>query len=108
MDGSSTEVVVEPSVAVTSPYLNTNGVQQTPEQLVAKAIAPVKREFLRPHPLRPCSGDGKTDVSHSKDIHSSVLKEKKSKRQLKRERRQVVSLFPPHVPWTGNRSSGGD
>lgn len=108
MVGSSTEVVVEPSVTVTSPSLNTDAVQQTPEQLVAKAIAPVKREFLRPHPLRPCSGDGKTAVRHFKDIPSSVLKEKKSKRQLKRERRQEqksVGHICPEIAKTGNISS---
>ncbi|KAL5706559.1 tRNA-dihydrouridine(47) synthase [NAD(P)(+)] [Ranunculus cassubicifolius] len=47
---------------------------QTAEELIAKAIAPVKKEFLQP--------------PRSNGVSSSVIKEKKSKRQLKRERHQ--------------------
>ena len=70
-------------------------VQQTPEDLVAKAIAPVKREFLLPPPIRPCSKDSNDVASGAtKSAPSNLLKEKKSKRQLKRERLQVLSLSP--------------
>ena len=68
-------------------------VQQTPEDLVAKAIAPVKREFLLPPPIRPCSKDSNDVASDAtKSAPSNLLKEKKSKRQLKRERLQVLPL----------------
>jgi len=74
----------------------------TPEELVAKAIAPVKREYFRPPPER--SSEKKSDsVSQSdgnqanddakSDASESIVKEKKSKRQLKRERREVVLFF---------------
>lgn len=74
-----------------------NGAHLTPEELVAKAIAPVKREFLRPPPLRSSSTNVKDAASSAKNdgddkaAPSSLVKEKKSKRQLKRERRQVTS-----------------
>lgn len=70
---------------------------KTPEELVAKAIAPVKREFLRPPPIRPCSNDANDVGSGARSAPpSSLLKEKKSKRQLKRERLQVLSLSLSH------------
>lgn len=78
MDGSSVALVEEAKA--------TERAEKTPGELVAKAIVPVKREFLRPPPLRPCN-----DVaSDSKYTPSTFVKEKKSKRQLKRERRQVL------------------
>lgn len=60
------------------------------EELVAKSIAPVKREYLRPPPVR--SGDIKAEekvVQNDGPAAAPILKEKKSKRQLKRERREV-------------------
>lgn len=65
--------------------------EKKPEELVAKAIAPVKREFLRPPPIRPCSNNRDDAVSeaNAEPPQSGVLKDKKSKRQLKRERREV-------------------
>ncbi|XP_050232421.1 tRNA-dihydrouridine(47) synthase [NAD(P)(+)]-like [Mercurialis annua] len=63
--------------------VSNNGTYQTPEQLVAKSIAPVKKEFLRPRP------SARTDQNDTvSDTKSAVAKEKKSKRQLKRERLQ--------------------
>lgn len=80
-----------------------NGAHLTPDELVAKAIAPVKRQYLRPPPLRSSSNNNvkdaaSTDKNNDRDINgaapSTLVKEKKSKRQLKRERRQVtVPLF---------------
>ncbi|KAB1207463.1 tRNA-dihydrouridine(47) synthase [NAD(P)(+)]-like [Morella rubra] len=88
MDESPAGVVEDPKP---SEYLQVpskpNGSQQTPEELVAKAIAPVKKEFLRYPPPRTCSSTNHENhtVSETKVV---ALKEKKSKRQLKRERRQ--------------------
>ncbi|CAI9104655.1 OLC1v1003379C2 [Oldenlandia corymbosa var. corymbosa] len=56
--------------------------QLTSEELVAKAIAPVKKEFLCPPPTR---NDADTELPPQT---AALIKEKKSKRQLKRERRQ--------------------
>lgn len=65
----------------------------TPEELVAKAIAPVKKEFLCPPPVR---ADSTSASNQNEGVHehksAPLLKEKKSKRQLKRERRQVFFL----------------
>ncbi|XP_043709605.1 tRNA-dihydrouridine(47) synthase [NAD(P)(+)]-like isoform X3 [Telopea speciosissima] len=120
MDESSSEVEVkvsedvslpntEVAVSDTSP-LNTEEVHLTQEELVAKAIAPVKREYLRPRPVRP-SSNGAIDVrvSEQKSISSNVVTEnKKSKRQLKRERRQEQKSslhICPEVAKTGTVSS---
>ena len=66
-------------------------VEQSPEQLVARAIAPVKKDFLRPPPVRSSSlNDG---VSIPNDNKTSVLtKEKKCKCQLKHKHRQAPSF----------------
>lgn len=62
-----------------------------PEELVAKAIAPVKRDYLRPPPARPSSKDDRDkEKGLLSDKKNPVVKEKKSKRQLKRERQQVL------------------
>ncbi|RDX71542.1 tRNA-dihydrouridine(47) synthase [NAD(P)(+)]-like protein, partial [Mucuna pruriens] len=82
-------------------------VEQTPEQLVARAIAPVKKDFLRPPPVRASSPND--DVSIPNDTKTSVLaKEKKSKRQLKRERRQEQKSarnLCPEIAKSGDVSS---
>ncbi|KAF2932577.1 tRNA-dihydrouridine(47) synthase [NAD(P)(+)]-like [Oryza sativa Japonica Group] len=55
----------------------------SPEELVARAVAPVKPAFLRPPPVRDAPKDeGKANGG------GAVVAEKKSKRQLKRERKQ--------------------
>ncbi|XP_020587460.1 tRNA-dihydrouridine(47) synthase [NAD(P)(+)]-like [Phalaenopsis equestris] len=66
---------------------------RTPEEQAAKAIAPVKAEYLRPPPSRTAfmakiEEDAGNDVAEKKTAPSGVVKEKKSKRQLKRERKQ--------------------
>eukprot|EP00262_Sarcandra_glabra_P004678 TRINITY_DN15874_c0_g1_i2.p1 TRINITY_DN15874_c0_g1~~TRINITY_DN15874_c0_g1_i2.p1 ORF type:complete len:706 (+),score=123.64 TRINITY_DN15874_c0_g1_i2:60-2177(+) len=66
-------------------------VQLKPEDLVSKSIAPVKKEYLLPLSLRPSKNAGDTNGVAEKNIVSSasvITKEKKSKRQLKRERQQ--------------------
>nr|CAB3486415.1 unnamed protein product [Digitaria exilis] len=56
----------------------------TPEELVARAVAPVKPAFLRPPPVREVpKEEGKAGGGGA-----VVTGEKKSKRQLKRERQQ--------------------
>ncbi|KAK7409786.1 hypothetical protein VNO78_00101 [Psophocarpus tetragonolobus] len=81
--------------------------EQTPEQLVARAIAPVKKDFLRPPPLRSSSPNH--DLSIPNDNKPSILaKDKKSKRQLKRERRQEQKSarnLCPEIAKTGDVSS---
>lgn len=81
-------------VPSSQPPSNSDGAtQQTPEELVGRAIAPIKREFLRPPPpSRTTQNDAASDANSSanaKQSQSSLVKEKKSKRQLKRERLQV-------------------
>lgn len=85
MDVPSAEVEVEETI------ISKVGVNELSSQdLVAKAIAPVKREFLRPPPPRPSN--------HDVVSYHTNLKHNKSKRQLKRERRQeqksVLHLCP--------------
>lgn len=97
MDGLSSEPALKGSTIFDCPTDNSQVIQAqlSPEELVAKAIAPVKREFLRPPPVRPSNNNTNTDrittggedaVSESKP--APILQEKKSKRQLKRERHQ--------------------
>ncbi|KAH9696650.1 tRNA-dihydrouridine(47) synthase (NAD(P)(+))-like [Citrus sinensis] len=95
------------------PQPNSTGVpvhNLTPEELVAKAIAPVKKQFLRPPPTRANQNDTvKYTNERSSQQHSSTLvKEKKSKRQLKRERQQEkksASHLCPEVAKSGDVSS---
>ncbi|XP_027162663.1 tRNA-dihydrouridine(47) synthase [NAD(P)(+)]-like [Coffea eugenioides] len=63
----------------------------TPEELVAKARAPVKKEFLRPPPIRTSNSTTSQPHDAATEPNSTpLIKEKKSKRQLKRERRQEL------------------
>ncbi|KAG9443067.1 hypothetical protein H6P81_018921 [Aristolochia fimbriata] len=78
--------------------------------LVAKAIAPVKQEYLRPPPTRSCvNEESSKDGNSVKDsAASSVVTEKKSKRQLKRERKQEQKSalnICPDVAKSGTASS---
>ncbi|KAK9164410.1 hypothetical protein Syun_005312 [Stephania yunnanensis] len=86
-----------------------------PEDLVAKAIAPVKRDFLCPPPSsRPNTSSEGTHggASMAKNSNggssSNVVKEKKSRRQLKRERQQEkksAAHICPEVAKAGNASA---
>ncbi|CAH9125082.1 unnamed protein product [Cuscuta epithymum] len=76
---------------------------KTPEELVAKAIAPVKREYLRPAPPRNFIDSSRHTTGDQKDKDAEakskpLLDVKKSKRQLKRdrlqERKSALSLCP--------------
>uniref|UniRef100_A0A6I9R439 tRNA-dihydrouridine(47) synthase [NAD(P)(+)] n=1 Tax=Elaeis guineensis var. tenera TaxID=51953 RepID=A0A6I9R439_ELAGV len=94
----------------TPPTPKPDGAYPRPEDLVAKAIAPVKVEYLRPPPSRshctPEAGDAADDdVNKKKSAPSNVVKEKKSRRQLKRERQQEKKSalhICPEVAKNGN------
>ncbi|WOL04342.1 hypothetical protein Cni_G13063 [Canna indica] len=80
-----------------------------PEDLVARAIAPVKNEYLRPPPSRSAAVGREVDDDDNEKKSSSsnavVVKEKKSRRQLKRERKQEqksAKNICPEVAKTGN------
>lgn len=64
----------------------------TAEVLIAKAIAPVKKQFLCTLPIKSSSKEPSNDavLDTKPSSNASVLKEKKSKRQAKRERKQVL------------------
>ncbi|KAM3202209.1 hypothetical protein P3L10_029833 [Capsicum annuum] len=71
---------------------------RTIEELVEKAIAPVKREYLRPPPSRPSTNNKgdivevqNDDVAEAKS--TSIIKDKKSKRQMKCEHRQIIFII---------------
>lgn len=101
MEDSVTSELLDDTAVSEEPLSHSaeNGTHLTPQELVAKAIAPVKREFLRPPPVRSSSNNVKDAASTAKNdgddkaAPSSLVKEKKSKRQLKRERRQVNLSF---------------
>ncbi|KAF5189635.1 tRNA-dihydrouridine(47) synthase [NAD(P)(+)]-like [Thalictrum thalictroides] len=94
---SSTEVVVveEEAISLSKPIEETEiakevdvvRIQLTTEELIAKSIAPVKTQYLRPPPQRSDAVDN-VDGGNKKSVSSNVTKEKKSKRQMKRERQQ--------------------
>lgn len=107
MDESLAELVVDTEKLSAEPPPS-NGSQPTPEQLAAKAIAPVKKEFLRPPPPRPSSTS--TGLQNDTGSQTKVVsvKEKKSKRQLKRERHQEQKSarnLCPLIAKTGDVSS---
>lgn len=113
MDGSLNELIVEERGNSVDPAAE-NGERKkaaiSVEELVAKAIAPVKREYLLPPPIRTSIKDPPKDaVSDTKSSpQPPLLKEKKSKRQIKRERRQdqkSVLHLCPEVAKTGNVNS---
>lgn len=91
LDPGSGEVALTPSQ---NPPANSDAsVHQTPEELAAKAIAPVKAGYLLPpRPMRPQLNDDGVDddASERKGVATiGFVKEKKSKWQLKRGYRQV-------------------
>ncbi|GAV60275.1 Dus domain-containing protein [Cephalotus follicularis] len=82
--------------------------QRTPEELVAKSIAPLKREYLRPPPSRATTLNDAASHSDSKSSRSTPVNDKKSKRQLKRERREEkksVKYICPEISQTGDVNS---
>ncbi|XP_039040939.1 tRNA-dihydrouridine(47) synthase [NAD(P)(+)]-like [Hibiscus syriacus] len=95
-------------VLASQPPPNSNGTtQRTPKELVARAIAPIKPEFLRPPPpSRTTQNDAASDANaNAKQPQANLVKEKKSKRQIKRERRQEqksASNLCPEIAKTGD------
>ncbi|KAL5985898.1 hypothetical protein ACLOJK_027888 [Asimina triloba] len=99
-DGAKEDAMASSSAASAHPK---------PEELVAKAIAPIKIEYLRPPPVRASSSPSVDKAGPASDnaaySASFLAKEKKSKRQLKRERQQEqksVQNLCPEVAKTGN------
>ncbi|PKA53084.1 tRNA-dihydrouridine(47) synthase [NAD(P)(+)]-like [Apostasia shenzhenica] len=82
---------------------------RSPEDLFAKAIAPVKVEYLRPPQSRTVPNseveDGANDGAAERKAAPGLVKEKKSKRQLKKERKQERKSalhICPEVAKSGN------
>ncbi|KAL8060248.1 hypothetical protein ABFX02_02G012200 [Erythranthe guttata] len=91
--GNSDDLSVDESPATFQYPLNA-------EEMVAKSIAPVKRDFLCPPPVRTCNRDDNSKAP--------LMDEKKSKRQLKRERLQEQKSalhICPAVAKSGNVDS---
>ncbi|ESQ53130.1 hypothetical protein EUTSA_v10024574mg [Eutrema salsugineum] len=67
--------------------------EATSEELIERSMAPIKKEFLCPPPSRAGKQNEAADV---KAPQSGLVLEKKSKRQLKRERREksAINLCP--------------
>lgn len=61
--------------------------EATSEELIERSMAPIKKEFLCPPPSRAGKQNDAADV---RAPQSGLVQEKKSKRQLKRERREVL------------------
>ncbi|XP_021753466.1 tRNA-dihydrouridine(47) synthase [NAD(P)(+)]-like [Chenopodium quinoa] len=107
MDESEPEVTNTENNEPPSEPETATGTQPSPEELMAKGVAPVKKEFLRPPPTSRCvtsDENGKSDKSKS----SGVVVEKKSKRQLKRERHEKLKSalnLCPAIARTGDISS---
>jgi tRNA-dihydrouridine synthase 3 len=100
---SPAEVVVEQAERVVKGIA-----EMSAEELVAKAIAPVKKEFLRPPPIRPANNVQSESSPTPAPASAPLLKEKKSKRQAKRDRRQEQKSalhLCPEVAKSGNVSS---
>ncbi|XP_021848053.1 tRNA-dihydrouridine(47) synthase [NAD(P)(+)]-like isoform X2 [Spinacia oleracea] len=110
MDESETEAGKSENTQTQSPPARFNGMQLSTEELISKSIAPVKKEFLRPPPTsRSTTSDSKDDYANSEAPRSSgMIQEKKSKRQLKRERHEKLKSalnLCPSVARTGEISS---
>lgn len=79
----------KPSLPVKSPEQSTKQFsvyEATSEELIERSMAPIKKEFLCPPPSRAGKQNDAADV---RAPQSGLVQEKKSKRQLKRERREV-------------------
>ena len=83
-EGAMSDVVAEGDAKPTKQF---SVYEATSEELIERSMAPIKKEFLCPPPSRSLK---QSDV---KAPHPSLVQEKKSKRQLKRERREVCPFF---------------
>ncbi|CAA0397952.1 Zinc finger CCCH-type [Arabidopsis thaliana x Arabidopsis arenosa] len=68
--------------------------EATSEELIERSMAPIKKEFLCPPP--PSRSVKQNDAADVRAPQSGLVQEKKSKRQLKRERREqsTINLCP--------------
>ncbi|XP_009136626.1 tRNA-dihydrouridine(47) synthase [NAD(P)(+)]-like [Brassica rapa] len=84
------DVVAELAEGDAKPTKQFSVYEATSEELIERSMAPIKKEFLCPPPSRSLK---QSDV---KAPHPSLVQEKKSKRQLKRERREkcAINLCP--------------
>ncbi|KAK9049326.1 hypothetical protein SSX86_031706 [Deinandra increscens subsp. villosa] len=91
METSGTEITIgEPPKIPTEPPQPARKpvIEMTVEELVAKAIVPVKKEFICPLPTRASGDNSRLSSDERPAATAPVSKEKKSKRQIKRERNQ--------------------
>lgn len=65
--------------------------EATSQELIERSMAPIKKEFLCPPP--PSRSGKQNDAADVRAPQSGLVQEKKSKRQLKRERREVLILI---------------
>ncbi|CAH2075870.1 unnamed protein product [Thlaspi arvense] len=71
--------------------------EATSEELIERSMAPIKKEFLCPPPSR---------AAEVKAHQSGLVQEKKSKRQIKRERREKSAInLCPHISRTQDVNS---
>lgn len=90
---AETSVVKEDAKAVLETVQSTKQFsvyEASSEELIERSMAPIKKEFLCPPP--PSRNLKQSDVKTAPP-HPSLVQEKKSKRQLKRERREVFHFF---------------
>ncbi|XP_010555252.1 PREDICTED: tRNA-dihydrouridine(47) synthase [NAD(P)(+)]-like [Tarenaya hassleriana] len=100
LEGETRPQPPEPSTNQSSVY------QATPEELVSRSVAPIKKEFLRPPPNRTGNPNDAASATDSKASQSGLVQEKKSKRQIKRERREKAALnLCPEIARTGDVNS---
>ncbi|KVI04132.1 hypothetical protein Ccrd_017553, partial [Cynara cardunculus var. scolymus] len=114
MEATATEVTVgePPKIPMELPFPARKPVNElSVEEMVAKSIVPVKKEFMCPAPNRLTSdnnGPSGDAVPVPTTASAPVIKEKKSKRQLKRERiqeKQSTRNLCPMVAKTGKADS---
>lgn len=114
MEASATEHSVgePPKIPMEPPPpARKSAIEMSADELVAKSIVPVKKEFMCPAPSRLTSdnnGSSGDAIPASTTASAPVSKEKKSKRQLKRERnqeKQSTRNLCPMVAKTGKTDS---
>lgn len=74
---------------VQSPAKQFSVYEATSEELIERSMAPIKKEFLCPPPPSRAGKPNEADDVNSPQ--SGLVQEKKSKRQQKRERREVFN-----------------
>lgn len=105
MEETEAELIVgePPKIPTEPPQLPRKSVlEMSADELVAKSIVPVKKEYICPVPIRLGSDNngpsGDAVPASTTASARPVSKEKKSKRQLKRERNQVfICVYAYHL-----------